>query len=228
MSGSPTPPDTRPDDRSVPLLIAAALLVLAVVGAVLLFGVERPPPVEPLAAESPFTPPASIAWTVRNGDEPCLHVGDPRGEVRELLCDERGFEVIAWTDEGILAHRLGVVEGNVVAVDPATGERSEVSFDIDRGPRDGVRPLTDREDGTLVVSIVDDTAERTVVWEVDAPDAYDVDNAAISPDGAAVAMTDTAGRLLVAPTDGSEEPRLWSDEVEPYTQIVWQGTDPTR
>lgn len=229
----PTPGSTgaggeagRARDRSVPLLVAAGLLVVAVVAAVLIFGVERPPPVEPLGSGAGVTPPAAIAWSDRGAGENCLRAADPDGDVREVVCD-LGGELVGWSDEGILVREWRGGTERVVAVDPATGDRRTVGRDVRSGAVPTTTHWTEREDGRLTVSLdPDDTGEPTVLWEVEAPSSYDVVTAVASPDGTVVALGDSAGRLLVVPSDGGVEPRLWSDEVPEYARFVWQGTRP--
>jgi hypothetical protein len=237
----------RATDRSIPLLLAAAGMVVAVVAAVLVFGVERPPSVESITTEPVFTPPGAIAWTAWTGSETCLFVADPQGEVREVVCDDLlGADVIGWSADGILVRDYTRPEGAIAVIDPDTGDRSTRAA----GPRpdpdgqeadgSGMRIRTEREDGTLRVFVgddpddlgdlddLDDLGDLVLVWEVVAPTSYDVVQVAAAPGGRVVAMTDTAGRLLVAPADGSSEPRLWTDEVDRYTQVTWEGTDPDR
>jgi hypothetical protein len=231
----------RVTDRSVPLLIAAAGTVVAVVAAVLVFGVDRPPPVEPLSAEPAFAPPAAITWTAWMGSETCLFVAEPQGEVREVVCDDLlGDDVIGWSAEGILVRDHTRLEETIAAIDPDTGDRSTIDSrtrldpDTEDALGSDTRVRTEREDGTLRVFVgeyradLDDPEEHSPLWEVEAPASYDVVRATTAPGGRVVAMTDNAGRLLVAPADGSSEPRLWTDEVDRYTRVIWQGTDPTR
>lgn len=228
MSGTTTSSDvtsTGRDSPIIPILVAVAVLVVAVVGAVYVFGVERPPSVEPLESESTFTPPGTIAWRTGVGTDRCLYVGEPRGATREVACNPAYASPLAFTDEGILVREEAPDDERFVLVDPATGERSLTTLEVEPEPRGMTPPWTDHEDGRLRVAIGERDAEQNVVWEVEAPDTYDIRAAVVSPDGTSVAMTDSEGRLLVAPTDGSVAPLLWSEQVGRYTDIIWEGTE---
>lgn len=231
---SRSPSETRSTGRSVPMLVAAVVLVAAAVVAASVFGGDRrlpfvggePPPVEALEADPTFTPPNSIAWTTGARGEPCLYVGDPSGEVRQIACNPDYERAFGWTEDGILMFEGGPEEESVVAIDPDTGERTPMRLERDPRPAPDVTLVTGRENGRLQVTVIT-IDERITVWEVDAPDSYDIREAALSPDGTAVAMTDTAGRLLVAPADGSRAPLRWSEQVEDHTVLTWEGTQPT-
>lgn len=222
-SSEPAPPS----QRSIPMLVAAGVLVVGVVAAVLAFGVERPPEVEPLAAEPTRTPPASIAWLDSSGTERCLRVADPDGEVREVTCDNTEGDLVGWTRRGILLRQAD----DIAALDARTGERAVLADAARPGHGSRPRAQTERQDGRLTVLAPGPAGDgpdedRTVVWETDAPDSYDIVTAVPAPDGATVALSDNAGRLLVAPADGSAPPRLWSEQAPRYAEPVWEGTDP--
>lgn len=57
--------------------------VWLIAAAVLIFGVDRPPQVEPVTADAPHTPPARIAWWTFTNGRDCLYVADTEGSVRE-------------------------------------------------------------------------------------------------------------------------------------------------
>ena len=238
-------------DRSVPLLLAAGALVVAVVAVVLLVGVERPPAVEPLEPEA-FEVPAALVWIDRDAG-PALRVADPDGRVREVEGDPLGErdeaygELLAWNDEGILVRDWSGGLERIVAIDPGTGARAFVPDDgpslaaeSRRAPGGGTVPLIERHDGRLTLRILNgdrDDGDRDdgaggggagpVLWDTDAPASYDVVTAVPSPDGSVVALGDNAGRLLVVPMDGSTEPRSWTDRAPRYAQYVWEGTEPS-
>ena len=229
--------DRSSGDRSVPLLLAAAGLVIVVVAGVLVFGIERPPSLESVAAEPALVPPASLAWAVWDGGERCLSVADPNGTVAEVTCGDLDGELLGWTDEGIVFRSWGRGTNQLVTIDPVTGERSV-------RPEDGepsaypskpapaapsvhsARSWTERDDGRLRVWLEQRGGDAdTLLWEITAPSSYDVVSVVPSPDGSVVALSDTADRLLVVPTDGSEPPRIWSDDVDTYGTLVWEGTE---
>lgn len=209
-------------NRSTPLLIAAAVLVVTVVGIVLLFGVKRPPAL-PLLSESPDpAPSAAIAWADSGNDELCIHVARPDGTVTQVRCDPQGGQLLGWPDDDriVIARHDG--RGSVADIDPATGEviavRAQDAGAEPPGPPPADAVISYREDAALVVE-----HDGTELWRVTAPEGYDVHSSSVSPDARFIAMTDTADRLLVVPADGSHPPRIWADDVESWTIPVWEG-----
>jgi hypothetical protein len=206
----------------MPLLLAAAVLVVAVVGAVMLFGVKRPPALASLRESPDPAPPAAIAWTDSGGDDLCIHVARPDGTVTQIRCEPLGGELLGWPDDDrlVLARHDG--HTSVADIHPVTGEVLEVRAEdgdaepVGPPPSDPVTSY--RDDGALVVE-----HDGTELWRVAAPDGYDVHSSSESPDGTFVVMTDTAERLLVVPADGSRPPRIWADDVQSWTIPVWQG-----
>lgn len=207
------------------MLLAAAVLVVTVVGTVLLFGVKRPPAL-PSVSESPDpAPSAAIAWTGRSGNDFCIHVARRDGTVTQIRCDQQGGKVLGWPDSDRLSVARHDDRGSVADINPVTGEIIEVrAGDADAGSpgrSPSPQPVTSyRDDGALVVE-----HDGTELWRVTAPDGYDVHSSSQSPDGRFVVMTDAAGRLLVVPADGSRPPRIWADDVEPRTIPVWEGEE---
>jgi hypothetical protein len=218
------PSDSEPDARrSVFALIGAAVLVVVVVVAVLVFGVERPPPLASITDPGPQVS-GSVAWTAWEDGRVCVHVASPTGAVRSPYCGRDGGEIVGWTDDGLILHTWTATGSSEVVVDPDSGvvvDRRPLRDEIGREFPESVRAF--HEDGRLVVEQQD---SRTVIWTVEAPDAYDVFNGVRSPDGEWVALTDSARRLLVVPADGSAPPRVWVKPFEGWSIVVWEGTDP--
>lgn len=213
---------SRPD-RSIPALVAAAVVIAIVIGLVLLLGIARPPQLDRLADAPQPAPSAAVAWTAFDRDGSCLEVARPDGTSRSLRCDLDGGEVLAWDDEGIALSAFGP-SPQVHLIDPATGEQRG-GQDLDEGGRPYPGQMSElhsqHTDGTLTV-MRDDTLQ--VIWEVEAPEGYRVWQGTTSPDGEWVAMLDSTGRLLVVPADGSAEPRIWVEEAGDGSAPVWQGT----
>jgi outer membrane protein assembly factor BamB len=163
-----------------------------------------------------------VAWTSYDTEDgPCLQIATSDGGTEKLDCSLEG-EVWAWDDAGIVVYTYGPRD-HLEVIDPATGElveRREARGEGAAGPPDGgVRSRT--TDGILTVTR-DDT--RDVLWEVDAPEGYRVSSGAVSPDGAWVAMFDSAERLLLVPADGSSDPRVWAEGTTEWGTPVWEGT----
>jgi hypothetical protein len=222
---APTDPGRGHPDRSVPLLIAAAVLVLAVVGAVLLFGVQRPPALDSLADVPDPAPSASVAYLVEQPDRACVQLARPDGTTTGPWCDRGGGELVGWTDEGLLLRHWDGSE-TVRILDPETGE--VVGRARDRAwsePYD--RPIiwSEHRDGELIVRLDEDDTE---LWRIEVSDRYEIRASAVSPDDAWIAMVDSADRLLVVPVDGSAPPRVWTTDVASWQWPVWEGTSWTR
>ncbi len=214
--------DATPERRSVLALVGAALLVVAVFVLVLVFGVARPPQLVPLA-DAADRPAAGVAWTAWDADGACVSIGAADGSVRELRCERDGGDVIAWTDEGVIVRRWMQSGETDLVLDPGSGEvldRRAVDDDMYRSWPAGVRSY--REDGELVVEL--ETTDQ-VIWRTEAAPTYDIYQGALSPDGAWVAMGDSAERLLVVPADGSAPPMVWSEDFDAWQVVVWEGTD---
>lgn len=210
--------------RSVALLVVAAVLVVGTVGAVLVLGVERPPDLPDLADAPEPAPPAPVAWTTSGGERDCLAVAHPDGRVERPWCSRDGVAIVDWDADAGIAVRTHHATGAVVrVVDPETGEA--IGRDVVDGPaaaeppeRDGPAVITDRADGELTVRLAEDG--RALVT-LPAPERYDVRSSSRSPDGAWVALTDTAGRLLLVAVDGPAPPRVWAEDVTGWQPVVW-------
>lgn len=216
--------------RSLAALVAAAIALVVIVALVLLFGVARPPTVTPLADDPAPAPPGGVAWTSWDAGEECLHVATPDGSTRELRCSRAGGgEIRGWDEDGITLLDRGPTQ-ELVVIDPATGEvaaRRALPSDPEPGEDREPRPLgsggidSRYEDGVLTVRHVD---EDVVLWAVEAPENYRVDQGAVSPDGEWVVLLDGVGRLLLVPADGSAAPRLWAETEVSWQVPVWEQT----
>ncbi len=224
--GSDTSPDAPSTDhgsarRRVVSLVAAAAVVVGVFAVVLAFGVARPPALASVS-ESTAGPSAGVAWTAWSERGTCVNVAEPDGTVRELYCDDRGGDVISWTSDGIHVRSWTSVGELELVIDPVDG-RVVSRRNVEDPPTfpEGEYVRSTHRDGVLVVTL---EMSDTVVWEVEAPEAYRVDQGRRSPDGDWVAMSDSARRLLVVPADGSAEPLVWIDDFDTWQMIVWQDT----
>jgi hypothetical protein len=224
-------PARAPATRDLRYLAAAAVLIVAVVAAVLVFGVQRPPRLDGVAPGEAPEAPAALAWTAWTGSSNCVHVVDPSGQVRVVTCAREGFELLGWDDRGIvLLHWTGAGE-RVETIDPDTGEVLATRTMRDReggigeGFEGGDSAVYSRwRDGILTV--VEDGPAGDVLWAVEAPEAYRVEQGSVAPDGSMIAGVDSAGRLLLFDTAGEAAPRVWHDDVPPWSRLVWQGSTP--
>lgn len=231
-STAPEPGPARAT-RDLRYLVGAAVLIVAVVAAVLVFGVQRPPRLDEVAPGEAPEAPAALAWAAWTGSSNCVHVVDPSGQVRVVTCAREGFELIGWDDRGIvLLHWLGSGE-RVETIDPDTGEViatrtvREVDLDgvFDEGFGGGDSVVLSRwRDGILTV--VKDGPGGYVLWAVEAPEAYRVEQGSLAPDGGVIAGVDSAGRLLLFDAAGEVPPRVWNDDTPPWSRLVWQGSAP--
>jgi hypothetical protein len=218
-----------PMGRDVRYLVATAVLIVGVVAAVLLFGVQRPPALDPVTSGQPPEPPASLAWSGWTEDGDCVRVVDPRGTTRELTCDHDGGELVAWDDEGLVLLTWSGSGQRLETLDPDTGELvssrtvSDIEAALDHEREFGDTALYSRwREGVLTVT--EDSPGDTVLWAVEAPESYRVDRGVLAPDGRVVAGVDSAGRLLVFDAAGEEAPRLWHDDLPEWGPLVWEGT----
>jgi hypothetical protein len=230
MTGTLTasrPTDTEPGrhDRSVPLLIGAGMLVILVVGAVLLFAVDRPPALRSLAEEPDPAPTSSIAYITDQVDGTCVRLARSDATTVGPWCDRMGGELVGWDEEGLLLRRWDSVE-TVHVLDPATGEIVGRTRDRAWREPDAIPVVwSEHRDGELIVRLDEDDTE---LWRVESGDRYEIRASARSADEAWVAMVDSADRLLVVAADGSAAPRVWTTDVASWQWPVWEGTTWTR
>lgn len=206
--------------RSVLLLVAAGALVVATVAAVMLFGVVRPPA---LATIGDGAPPAAVAWSQWDADRQCIMAASTSGEVTSVVCDRDYADLVAWTDEGIVAHRWQA-SGSEVVLDPATGavlDRRPIPEDREPVYTDNAI-TTYHEDG---MRIVEDAETRQVLWRVEIASVYDVYGGTVSPDGRWIAAGDSARRLLLFDRNSDQGPMLWASDVDAGWNVIWQGSD---
>jgi hypothetical protein len=217
------------DRRTVGYLVAGAALIALVAGLVLAFGVMRPPPLASIA-ERGVTPPGSVALLQWDDRGACLeiHVIRPDGTFTASDCDSSLTAIVGWTVDGVMV-TAWLDSGQVLRTyDPSTLEMVS-SHAISEGKTagagagDGIGTETS-SDGAMTVYW---GADYHVLWRVDAPENYRVESGARSPDGRWFALTDSAGRLLLVPADGSASPSVWATGLGPNSSWpgpVWEGT----
>jgi hypothetical protein len=197
--------------------VAAAVLVTLVVAAVLVFGVVRPPPLDDLDPAPGDVP--GIAW-MRFDDEPCLVVLQAGAEPTTPWCTSQGGEVVAWTDDGVVVRTWAEGQDETLTtVDPDDGTVVDTAPAPFGGP-----PGSDVTTSRSADDVLEVRAGDQLLWRVEASSAYEITQGWLNPDGDVVALQDSGGRLLVVPADGSSPPRVWAEDVEPWTWLVWEGT----
>ncbi|MEX2503203.1 MAG: hypothetical protein WD378_00035 [Egicoccus sp.] len=220
MTATGTSGSATTDRRSRSLLVSAAVLVIATVVLVVVFGIQRPPGLATLADEPAGGPTAAVAWMAWDRGEGCVRVAEPSGAVTTPWCSQSGGEVVRFDGEELVVRTW------------ETGERMR-TIDLDDGRSTGwlpaqrdpaPDPVTDavwaeRHDGTLIVHEV---GSDRVLWRAEAHERYTIDSSARSPDRTWISMVDSAGRLLVVPADGSAPPRVWADDVPAWPAPVWE------
>ncbi len=215
------------DGRTIGYLVAGAALIALVAGLVLAFGVVRPPRLQAIA-ESGAIPPGGVAMLQWDGQGGCLaiHVTRPDGTTAASACDSSLDGIVGWTSDGIVA--TAWLDGGEVlrTYDPrslAMVSSVASSKGMESAPEAGIGTETS-SDGVMTIYW---GAEYHVLWRVDAPENYRVESGAPSPDGRWFALTDTAGRLLLVPADGSASPSVWATGVGAsgtWPGPVWEGT----
>jgi len=221
MAEVPRSTDDGPVGR---LLVAAALVAILTLGLVVRFGLQEPPPLDPVdLATRPDRAVALLTWRDAERSQ-CLDVITPDGGVREVRCGLDGTgPLLAWDERGIVLVRYLPGGERLEAIDAVTGARTTIEEAV---PGE----LTMRWTGTWVDAERDgatltlrDEQER-VLWRVEAPDAYRVPSAALDLATGTHVLLDSAGRLLVLPP-GADEPRVWVEDVgAEYGELLWEGT----
>ncbi len=210
----------------VGLLVAAGAVALVTLGLVLRFGLVGRP--ELAAVDDETRPTAELAiLTYRDRDRgQCLEVVGVDGDVREVRCTLGAVgPLLGWDERGILVLRYASFGERLEVIDPLTGATvASEPFDPSSQPDMRWEQLVDvqRSGGTLIVR----DEQRRILWEVAAPDSYWIGASAHESTSGAVAMLDSAGRLLVL-APGAGEPAVWVADLDiTYGELVWQGSGP--
>lgn len=216
---------SRIDRRSSVLLAAAVAVVVVVVAVVVTLGVERPPPVAALG-DGALVPSSGVATTRWDGGQTCLETIAVDGSRQQVWCTRDGVDLVAWTDEGLVVQRweergltlevLDLTDGSslrTVAISARDEQRLLEQLD---GPPPA---RTSWSAGELTVS----SRDGTVLWRTAAPERYDLFTLTPSPDARLLAGVDRAGRLLVLDATGEQDPVVWTDGLEPWSRLVWEG-----
>lgn len=214
------------DRRTAGYLAAAAALIALVAGLVLAFGVERPPRLQTIA-EGGVTPPGGVAllqWDDR-GECLAIHAIRPDGTAAASGCDSSLEGIVGWTPEGIVV-TAWLDDGQVLRTYDPQSLAMVSSVASSKGSASAPGGDIGTETSSDGVMTVYWGADYHVLWRVDAPANYRVESGTRSPDGRWFVLTDTAGRLLLVPADGTSSPLVWVTGLgtRPWPGPVWEGT----
>lgn len=209
------------DQRRSVGLVAAAAVIVVVVGLVAALGIERYPDL-PLVRPGEEAP-GTVAFLTYDR-EPCVSVAEPDGDVREVRCEDDLHGPLESEDGNLLLYRWRHEDQLVDVVDPRTGEVIEtrvVGPDEDpHAPPHGARDdglFAGGEDGAATLRVEEGGTVRTVL-ALEGPSRYAFQQAVRSPDGQHAAVVDSGGRLIVVSLVGDPAPRLWAEDVG---EVVW-------
>lgn len=246
---APTPADDQPVTPTARRLgppIAVGALVVAT--ALLAWLALAPTAIAGPITEAPFTVPATLV--VPPDDDGCLRVVEGDGTTREhcldqlaTTTDEFRFVEAYFDDQGRL---LAGESPNLLHVDPATGEvlgTVDVSGDdprADEPPRPApeddpvevpeeppARPFEVYARGDRVVRADPpdgrEEPSEEVLLDLEAPPGYDLRDAVLSPDQAWVVAITPADQVIVAPSDGSSPPYVWTELSDGRWVELWRA-----
>jgi len=214
-------------NRDVRLLVAAIVIAATVLVAVFTFGVDRPPELAELAADQAALPAVPIAWSSWSDNQQCVFIAETDGSFREVRCGLDG-ELAVFDSEGPLQlFSYGGGSGGqftLTSIDRVSGEiiaTETTDRDIEYEYRQV--PTWFRDDGELVLRY-----NNADVWRVKSRESYVVFAARVSPDGAHIVVTDSAGRIILVTVSGAEPARIWvtGDTTRNRfgaNQVLWEG-----
>lgn len=222
-------------NRPVVALGASAVVAVAVIAIVLVFGIIP----LPTFASLQDSPDASITGTVAflrgSGEDRCLWtVPASGGRAREVTCRIEGRAAgsigqVAWTKDGELAvETWDEFGGSVLVLDARTGETlrqfrqaTDKGLPVARAMQDRSK----RADGAIVTGgsprrriatiTVRTGGTSTEVLRADGPRDYGFRNVQWSPDGRWILAQDSADRLLVVPATPGRTRVLVEDAEQP-------------
>lgn len=251
---APTPADDQPvTDVARRIGPPVAIGTLIATAALLAWLAIAPTAIAGPLAEAPFTVPATLV--VPPDDDGCLRVVEGDGTDRQHCLDQLApsddefrFVEAYFDDQGRL---LAGESPELLHLDPATGEVlgtvdvADVEGDSARPPTSEDAPLepvpADDAPPTALPTVYaegdqvlregasgDERDEREVVLDLEAPPGYRLEHAIMSPDEQWVVALTPDDKVVVAPTDGSAAPYVWTeiDEdrwVDLWRAIHWDG-----
>lgn len=213
--------------RDVRLLIAAIVVAAAVMAAVFLFGVERPPELAELAADQTGLPAAPIAWTSWTRDQLCVYIAEVDGSWREVRCGVDG-ELVGFETGGplqLFQYGGGMSQQfTLLSIAPDTGEITATQPTNQEIVYDDASGLMWFRDGDELVIRYDNRD----VWRVESRSSYTIFAGRVSPDGQHIAATDSAQRIILLSVSGEEPARVWVPAGQARNQygpnaLLWQG-----
>ena len=220
-------------NRAVLAVSASVVVILAVLAAVLVFGVIPLPDYPSLADHPDASIPGTVAFIT--DDEPsCLGVVPAGGgPTTELRCGVVELGTLGWTSDGLIVTiDFSSVTSRYLLIDPVSGQVVDtVPADVDEPKPLVWESQSTREDGAVLIT--DDGREATTVkvrvpnevpttiLSADGPHDYSFDVATWSPDGQWVLVVDSEGRILVVGESGLPTARLLVDGASRWMNASW-------
>ena len=201
--------------ESRPWLIAAGVVSVAVIGAVLVFGLRSVPEFPSLYSVDAPRIEATVAYLEYDRDT-CLNLLDvSSGQVDPVICDQ-WIWIEGWDEKGhLVVQRDGAWERQSV-VNPETGAITESDgLDVAYPGEDAGLRAQSWEGSATLTNVLPDT--NVTLIEVDGPRDYAFWSYGRSGDW--VWAVDSENRLLVVAADGSSGPWLVRDDVR---DVAWR------
>lgn len=220
-------------NRAVLAVSASVVVILAVLVAVLVFGVIPLPNYPSLADNSDTSIPGAVAF-ITDDNPPCLGVVQASGgPTTELRCGVVEVGTLGWTSEGLIvtidfssaAPRyllIDPVSGEVVDTVPTDFEEPKpLAWESQSTRADGAVLITDNNRGTATVKVRVPNQEPTSILSTEGPQDYSFDVATWSPDGQWVLVVDSEGRILIVGESGTPTARLLLEGASRWMNAAW-------
>lgn len=198
-------------------LTAAAVVAVAVLGIVVVFGITNPPSFPSLYDGGP-TVEGAVAY-VEGGPDECVNVLDvATGVSREVYCAD-WLWLEGWDGDGNLRVNAGNGIERTLVVDPVTGAVIESGGPAGDPPSYVESLQSSAREGHVTLTYTGSGAAVTLI-DVDGPRNYAFWNTGITADERYAWVSDSADRLLLVALDGTAGPWLVAENVP---DARWNG-----